>query len=83
MTATARARPLRLPASIAVAAERLAAADGTSLDQFVATAVAEKVAALRTAEFFAGRKGRADWAAFERLMARPGGEPPQEGDEPV
>ena len=83
MTATARARPLRLPPSIAAEAERLATADGTSLDQFVATAVAEKVAALRTAEFFAGRKGRADWAAFERLMARPGGEPPQEGDEPV
>jgi hypothetical protein len=64
-------------------AERLAVAEGTSLEQFVAVAVAEKVATLRTAEFFAARKGRADWAAFERLMARPGGEPPREGDEPV
>jgi hypothetical protein len=74
--------PLRLPASIKAEAERLAASEGTSLNQFVATAVAEKVAALRTASYFAERKGRADWAAFDRLMARPGGEPPRAGDEP-
>lgn len=73
--------PLRLPASIKAEAERLAASEGTSLNQFVATAVAEKVAALRTASFFAERKGRADWAAFDRLMARPGGESPRAGDE--
>lgn len=73
--------PLRLPASIKAEAERLAAAEGTSLNQLIATAVAEKVAALRTVEFFKERKGRTDWAAFDRLMARPGGEPPREGDE--
>lgn len=73
--------PLRLPASIKAEAERLAAAGGTSLNQFVATAVAEKVAALRTADLFAERRGRADWAAFDRLMARLGGEPPRPGDE--
>lgn len=73
--------PLRLPASIKAEAEKLAASDGTSLNQFVATAVAEKVAALRTASYFAERKRRADRAAFERLMARPGGEPPRPGDE--
>ena len=72
---------LRLPASIKAEAERLAAADGTSLNQFVASAVAEKVAALRTAEFFAERRARADWEAFDRLMGRDGGEPPQAGDE--
>jgi hypothetical protein len=74
--------PLRLPASIKAEAERLAASEGTSLKQFVATAVAEKVAALRTASYFAERKGRADWAAFDKLMSRPGGEPPRAGDEP-
>jgi hypothetical protein len=73
--------PLRLPASLKAEAERLAASDGTSLNQFVATAVAEKVAAMRTASYFAERKGRADWAAFDRLMARSGGEPPRAGDE--
>lgn len=73
--------PLRLPASIKAEAEKLAAAEGTSLNQFVASAVAEKVAALRTASYFAQRRGQADWAAFDRLMARSGGEPPRPGDE--
>ncbi len=72
---------LRLPASVKAEAEKLAAEDGTSLNQFVATAVAEKVSALRTAQYFAERKGRADWAAFDRIMSRKGGEAPQAGDE--
>lgn len=73
--------PLRLPVSVKAEAEKLAAAEGTSLNQFVASAVAEKVAALRTASYFAERRGRADWAAFDRLMTREGGEPPRPGDE--
>ena len=73
--------PLRLPVSIKSEAEKLAASEGTSLNQFVATAVAEKVAALRTASYFAERRGRADWAAFDRLMGRKRGEPPRRGDE--
>ena len=48
-------------------------------------ALVSKVAALRTAHHFAERKGRVDWAAFDRPMARParpGGElPPPESDE--
>jgi hypothetical protein len=81
MTTRTSTYPLRLPVSIKAEAEKLAAADGTSLNQFVATAVAEKVATLRTASYFAERRGRADWAAFDRLMARAGGEPPRPGDE--
>jgi len=73
--------PLRLPVSIKTEAEKLAAAEGTSLNQFVATAVAEKVAALRTASYFAERQGRADWEAFDRLMSRRDWEPPRSGDE--
>lgn len=72
---------LRLPASIKTEAEKCAAEDGTSLNQFVAIAVAEKVSALRTARFFTHWKGKADWAAFDRLMQREGGEPPRPGDE--
>lgn len=72
---------LRLPASVKAEAEKLAAEDGTSLNQFVATAVAEKVSALRTAQYFAERKGRTDWAAFDRIMSRKGGEAPRAGDE--
>ena len=81
MTTRTSTYPLRLPVSIKTEAEKLAAAEGTSLNQFVATAVAEKVAALRTASYFAERRGRADWPAFERLMTRSGGETPRPGDE--
>lgn len=44
-------------------------------------AEAERLAALRTASYFAERKGRANWDAFDRLMARSSGEPPRPGDE--
>jgi hypothetical protein len=59
---------------------RRAKAEGTSLNQFVATAVAEKLAAMNTATFFAERRERADFDAFDRLMPRQGGEPPQPDD---
>ena len=81
MTTRTATYPLRLPVSIKAEAEKLAAAEGTSLNQFVATAVAEKVAALRTASYFAARRGRAAWEAFDRLMSRRDGQPPRFGDE--
>jgi hypothetical protein len=46
MTSRTPTYPLRLPASIKNEAERLAAAEGTSLNQFVATAVAEPAVGL-------------------------------------
>jgi hypothetical protein len=73
--------PLRLPKSIKSAAEKLARDEGISMNQFVATAVAEKLAAMQTASFFAERRGRADLAVFRKLLNRAGGEPPREGDE--
>jgi len=48
----------------------------------IASAVAEKLSALETAEFFAGRARRADFGAFDQIMNRPGGEAPSAGDEP-
>lgn len=38
-------------------------------------------AGLREADYFAERRGRVDWAAFDRLMSRSGGEAPRPGDE--
>ena len=55
-------------------------ADGTSINQFVATAVAEKISALRTAAFFTERAARADVVAARRLLRRQGGQPPAPGD---
>jgi hypothetical protein len=72
--------PLRLPHSIKAEVERRAKEDGISINQFVATAVAEKLAAMNTATFFAERRNRADFKAFDRLMRRKGGEPPVPDD---
>ena len=72
--------PLRLPQSVKAEVERRARADGISVNQFVATAVAEKLAAMDTAAFFAERRARADFAAFDRLLRREGGEPPGPDD---
>jgi hypothetical protein len=72
--------PLRLPRSLKDAVVRLSRQDGTSINQFVATAVAEKVSALETAQFFQGRRARADFKRFDRIMRRRGGEPPRPGD---
>jgi hypothetical protein len=55
--------------------------EGTSINQFVATAVAEKVSALQTARFFQDRKARADFKAFDRIVRRRGGKPPRESDQ--
>jgi hypothetical protein len=73
--------PLRLPRSLKKAAEQQSREDGTSINQFVATAVAEKLSALQTAEFFASRKARADFKAFDKLMGRRGGKRARAGDE--
>ena len=72
--------PLRLPNSIKAEVERLAKQDGVSINQFIATAVAEKISALRTADFFSERRNRADLATFDRLMRRDGGELPRADD---
>jgi hypothetical protein len=52
--------PLMLPHSIKKAAERLAKEDGVSLNQWIASAVAQKVGAVETAaDFFKKRAGKA------------------------
>jgi hypothetical protein len=76
-----RTYPLRLPRSLKEAVERLSREDGTSINQFVATAVAEKVSALQTAKYFADRRARADFKAFDKIMRRRGGKAPRAGDE--
>lgn len=73
--------PLRLPRSVKSEVERRAKADGVSVNQFVATAVAEKLAVMNSEAFFAERRERADFAAFDKIMRRKGGKPPQPGDE--
>lgn len=77
---TAATYALRLPRSIKMEVERLAGQDGISINQFIATAVAEKISAMEATRFFAERKAQADFAAFNQIMSRSGGELPRSGD---
>ena len=71
---------LRLPRSLKAAVEQLSKKEGTSINQFVVLAVAEKISAMTTAEYFAERKAKASLQAFDRIMRRRGGEPPRPDD---
>ena len=51
---------LRLPESLKEAARRIAAADDTTMNQFFVVAIAEKISAMETAEFFNKRAALTD-----------------------
>jgi len=73
---------LRLQAWLKAEAERLAKAEGTTLNQFINVAVAEKVAALRTVDLFRDRARRANVEEALQILDRLGREePPWPGDE--
>ncbi|MDR0716218.1 MAG: toxin-antitoxin system HicB family antitoxin [Azoarcus sp.] len=61
---------LRLPNSLHERARKLALQENTSLNQFIALAVAEKVSALETARFFSERAARGDLETLQTLLDR-------------
>ena len=74
--------PLKLPSSIKTAAARLAKEDGVSLNQWIASAVAQKVGAVETAaDFFRQRAGDARPGDLQVLLARAPNRAPDLGDE--
>ena len=74
--------PLKLPLSVKEAAARLAKADGVSLNQWIASAVAQKVGAVETAaDFFRRRAGTAQPEDLRALLARAPDRKPDSGDE--
>lgn len=74
--------PLKLPTSVKNAAQRLAKEDGVSLNQWIASAVAEKVGAVETAaDFFKARAGNAKPEDLDWFLARAHGKPIVAGDE--
>lgn len=83
MAETARHKyPLKLPASLKATAARLAAEDGVSLNQWIVSAVAQKVGAVETAaQLFARRAEGADLDAAVDLLRRAPSVPPIAGDE--
>lgn len=82
MTSKTSNYALRLQKSLKEEAERLAKEEGTTLNQLINVAVAEKLSALRAASYFRERSGRADVAAVLAQLDTVGAKvPPRAGDE--
>lgn len=72
---------LRLPDSVHRHIKEFAQKEGVSINQFIASAVAEKVSALATEEYLQARAERADKNAFEVILSNVPSRQPLPGDE--
>ena len=73
---------LRLQQSLLDEARKVAETEGVALNQFINVAVAEKLSALRTEDYFRERVARADIPRALDILSRAGkGNPPVKGDE--
>jgi len=73
---------LRLQASLLDEARRVAETEGVALNQFINVAVAEKLSALRTEQYFLGRAERGDVGKAKLILKKAGrGNPAVRGDE--
>jgi hypothetical protein len=69
-----------LQPSLKAAAERIAASQGISLDQFINVAIAEKMAALETDDFFESRAAKGLRSDFLSFLDNAGQGQPVAGD---
>ena len=73
---------LRLQPSLLEEARKLAESEGVALNQLINVAVAEKLSALRTEDYFHRRATRANLPKALRILKRAGvGDAPMKGDE--
>jgi len=72
---------VRLPDSIHEAIKEVAERDGISVDQFLTSAAAEKLAAFLSDDYLDMRARRSSREAFERALAQVPDVPPLPGDE--
>ena len=75
------AMSIRLPESLHRNARAYAEQEGVSVNQLIATALAEKLAALGAQDYLASRAQRASKAGFDRALAQVPDGPPAPGDE--
>lgn len=71
---------LRLPESLKQAAKRIAAADDTTMNQFFVVAIAEKISAMETAQFFERRAALGSEASAQAAWDKVGVATPLEKD---
>jgi len=72
---------LRLPESIYNLAKEISSKDNVSLNQFIATAVAEKISALNTEEYLEKRAKKASKEKFLKALNQVPDVKPIKGDE--
>lgn len=72
---------LRVQASLFAEVKKVADQEGTTINQFINVAIAEKLSALRTESYFQERATRGDRKAFRRILDKAGTEAPRAGDE--
>ena len=71
-----------MQSSLLEEARKVSQSEGVALNQFINVAVAEKLSALRTEEYFRERSARASIAKAKRILKRAGrGKAPLAGDE--
>jgi hypothetical protein len=72
---------LRIQPSLLAELRKLAQAEGVALNQLIKVAVAEKLSALRTEDYFRERAARGDVRKALGILKRAGvGNPPTKGD---
>jgi hypothetical protein len=71
---------VNIPESLRRRAQALAQDDGVSLDQFIATALAEKVAVLDADSYISARAARGSREKFERVLTKVPDVEPDERD---
>ena len=71
---------LRLAESLHKQIRELAQKEGVSINQFVSTAVAEKIAVLRTTEYLKRRGKRGSRKAFDRALSKVRDSAPEDRD---
>jgi hypothetical protein len=72
---------LRLQPSLLEEARKLAQSEGVALNQLINVAVAEKLSALRTEDYFGQGAARANLPKALKILKRAGvGNPPMKGD---
>ena len=71
---------LRLPESLKQAAKRIAATDDTTMNQFFVVAIAEKVSAMETTQFFEKRAASASTPAAQTAWDKVGNKAAIAGD---
>lgn len=72
---------LRLPDYLHKSARQLARSEHISVNQLVATALAEKISALATEEYLDALAAQGSHEGFDRIMSKVKDRPPLPGDE--